>query len=104
MHSGCRIARRRFGLQSAGVQGDDLLSIGIGRGGAAFVVKDDVRGGNVMVVREDEEPVLGDGAREEAFAFVDAANGIEIVAHDPGGVEVVVRGEEVAGEDGVLAA
>jgi hypothetical protein len=61
-----------------------------------------VRGRDVVVVREDEEPVLGDGARQKALALVDAANGIEIVAHDPGGVEVVVRGEEVAGEDGVF--
>jgi hypothetical protein len=70
--------------------------------GAAFVIERDACGGEVVVVREDEEPVFGDGAREEALALVDAANGIEIVAHDPGGVEVVMRGEEVAGVDGVL--
>ena len=72
--------------------------------GAAFVVEGDVRGRDVVVVGEDEEPVLGDGAREEALALVDAADRVEIVAHDPGGVEVVVRGEEVAGVDGVFVA
>jgi hypothetical protein len=71
---------------------------------AAFVVKGDVRGGYLVVMREDEEPVLGDGACEEALAFVDAADGVEIVAHDPGWVEVVVRGEKVSGVDGMLSA
>jgi hypothetical protein len=72
--------------------------------GAAFVVECDAGSGQLVVVREDEEPLLGDGEVEESFALVDAADGVEIVAHDPGGVEVVVRGEEVAGEDGVLVA
>ena len=62
-----------------------------------------MRRGYVVVVREDEQPVLGDGAREEALALVNAADGVEIIAHDPGGVEVIVGREEVAGEDGMLA-
>lgn len=72
--------------------------------GAAFVVQGDVCGRDVVVVRKDEEPVRGDGAREKAFPLVDAADGIEVVAHDPGGVEMVVGWEEIAGEYSVLAA
>lgn len=60
--------------------------------------------GELVVVGEDQEPSLGDGAGEEALALVDAADGVEIVAHNPGRVEVVVRGEEVAGVDGVFIA
>ena len=56
-----------------------------------------------MVVGEEDQPVLGDGALQEGFALGDASEGVEVVAHDPGGVEVVVGGDEVADIAGVVA-
>jgi len=56
-----------------------------------------------VVVGEEDQPVLGDGAGEEALALGDAGEGVEVVAHDPGGVKVMVGGDEVADVAGVVA-
>ena len=69
----------------------------------ALVVPFEVAEGDLVVVGEEDQPVLGDGAGEEALALGDAGEGVEVVAHDPGGVEVVVGGDEVADVAGVVA-
>ena len=57
--------------------------------------------GAVVVVGEEDQPVFGDGALVEAFALGDAGDWVEVVAHDPGGVEVGAGGDEVGDVAGV---
>ncbi len=69
----------------------------------ALVVGRDVGEGGVVVVGEEDEPAFGDGAGVEAFTLGDAGDGIEIVAHDPGDVEMGAGGDEVGDVAGMLA-
>lgn len=60
--------------------------------------------GGVVVVGEEDQPLFGDGSAVEAFAFGDAGDGVEVVAHDPGDVEVGAGGDEVGDVAGARAA
>ena len=55
----------------------------------------------VVVVGEEDQPLFGDGSLVETFAFGDAGEGVEVVTHDPGGVEVGGGGDEVGDVAGV---
>lgn len=57
--------------------------------------------GQIMVMRK-HQPVFRVGTGEKAFAFLDAAQWVEVVAHDPGGLQMM-RGDEITDMAGVLA-
>ena len=61
----------------------------------AFVVQADASHWGLVVVGEEYEPVFGDGAAVEALALGDAGYGVEVVSHDPGGIEMPAGGDEV---------
>lgn len=53
-------------------------------------------------MREEHQPFLGNGSLIEPLALRDGFDGIEIVSHDPGWVEMCAGGDEIGDVAGVL--
>lgn len=55
-----------------------------------------------MVVSEEDQPPPRDRLSEKPLSFINAPEGIKIEAHDPRGIKVMMRGDEVADITGAL--
>ena len=101
---GLRVEDPAFGVAS---EGSRCQGMGMGAGGRGMGrpagVEGEAGGGDRVVVGEEDEPVLGDGAGEEAVALLDDAEWVEVEGHAPGGEEVGGGGDEVADEAGVAS-